>query len=197
MDTFFRFSTSEVEFEIEGSEDFVRRELRRFLQRLAPADAGPETGDAAASPLRRWYEAQAPGGRSPTMQDSILLFGYYLKRERDRHMFAPGDIKGAFAEVGRPVPKSLLQIMGTLRRDQGLLWSPGDKRGAYALSPRGIRHVEDLLGLSESDDAGEAEPADPADAPALGEGPDGEPLSGPERWTRLFRESGGSARGPA
>ena len=197
MDTFFRFSASEVEFEIEGSEDFVRRELRRFLQRLAPAGAEPGTRDTTASSLRSWYDAHAPRGRSLTMQDSILLFGYYLKRERDRHMFAPGDIKGAFAEVGRTVPKSLLQIMGTLRRDQGLLWSPGDKRGAYALSPQGIRHVEELLGLSESDDTGEAAPADPEDAPALREGPDGEPLSGSERWSRLFNESGGTERGPA
>jgi len=193
VDTFFRITTSNVEFELEGSEEFVRRETARFLPRLS--DATVAKGDPApASPLKLWYDERVPHGHPPSMQDSILIFGYFLKREKDRHLFSPGDIKRSFEEVDRKIPKSLLQIMGTLKRNQGLLCSPGDKRGRYALAPPGIRHVEKLLGIRRAGPPApeaRAEASPPDVPPDVEETDDGELVSGPEKWDRLFQPRGG------
>jgi hypothetical protein len=180
MDTLFRIATSEVEFEVEGSEDFVRRETRNLLPWIEGRSVNPPP---VTSPLLAWYRTNLPRGEAPSMQDCVLLFAYYFKREDEKHLFSPADVKRAFAEVDRRVPKSLLQIMGTLKRDHGLLWSPGDKRGAYALSPEGIRYVEKLLGISGAKDRPE-----PKAAPPVVEPEDG--ATGSEHWNRLFKDEG-------
>jgi hypothetical protein len=179
VDTFFRIASPDVEFELEGPEEFVRRQMAQFLPHLSLAGE-PKSAPEAKSPLKEWYDRHFPRGRAPSMQDSILVFGYFLKREKDQHMFTPSDLKRAFTEVGRKVPKSLLQIMGTLKRDHGLLWSPGDKRGVYALPPDGIRKVEGLLGV-ESRKGNGRKTGRPA-SEAKEKDPDREP----EEWKRLF-----------
>jgi len=188
VDTFFRIHTSEVEFELQGPEAFVREQMERFLP---DPDGGTDGGEAPAeaaplSSLRGWYEQKVPKGRSPTMQDSILIFAYFMKRVKDKHLFSPGDIKGSFSEVGRSVPKSLLQIMGTLRRDHRLLWSPEGKRGVYALTPKGIKLVEQLLGIqSVGDEPPPPPPVRTAAAAATAGDGDRPP---PDRWQGLFRD---------
>ena len=189
MDTFFRINTFDVEFEIEGSEEFVRGETARFLPHLSVVATAPEPA-APASPLKTWFDDRVPRGQPPSMQDSILIFGYFLKREKDQHLFSPGDIKRAFGEVDRKIPKSLLQIMGTLKRDQGLLCSPGEKRGRYALAPEGIRHVEALLGVAGTTKSTRTEA--PSPSPTAGPDEDDEPVHGEAKWNRLFKPRGGS-----
>jgi hypothetical protein len=181
VDTFFRIANPDVEFELEGSEEFVRRQMTEFLPHLSLAGEKQEATEAV-SPLKEWYDRHFPRGRAPSMQDSILVFGYFLKREREQHMFTPSDLKRAFTQVGRKVPKSLLQIMGTLKRDHGLLWSPGDKRGVYALPPDGIRRVEGLLGIESP--KRKAKKVEPPATP--GQEPDDSSEHAPEKWKRLF-----------
>lgn len=216
MDTLFRIANERFDLAIEGGEEFVRAGMREFLPALSGA-ATTNGGDApAAAPaparggdLAAWYSRKLPAGRSPTMQDAILVFGYYLKREMAQHMFTPTDVKRAFREVNRHVPKSLLQIMGTLKRDHQLLWSPEDRRGQYALTPKGIKHVEQLLGAAPGTDSpppaptGEnvereapPRPAPPdlsaiENAPALREDEAGGRRSPMERFQLLFRNQEG------
>jgi hypothetical protein len=176
-----------MDFEIEGSEEFVRSEMRQFLPHLA-GGAPPKENPAPSSSLKQWFDTSVPRGRIPTMQDTILIFGYYMKRAGEKHMFSPGDVKACFGEIGRDVPKSLLQIMGTLKRDHGLLWSPEDRRGVYALSPDGIKRVEGILGVGKGRDRKQPA-ADPSKAPVLREEARGGPRSTSEKWDLLFKHS--------
>jgi hypothetical protein len=196
MNTLFRVATKEMEFEIQGSETFVLSEMKHYLPWLAN-DAPSAAAAPTESSLAGWFDRNVPRGRVPTMQDSILIFGYHMKRIGGKHMFSPTDVKACFAEIGRDVPKSLLQIMGTLKRDHGLLWSPEDRRGVYALSPEGIKRVEEMLGItkreaSKAKGADEARSPDPSQAPALRES--GEPKSSSERWNLLFKGGLGRPR---
>jgi hypothetical protein len=208
VDALFRIATDGIELSLAGPEEFVRAEIRAFLPHLTiapPTSGGTPEPDAPPDPdsLPGWYARMVPPGRTPTMQDTILLFGYYLKRVRERHMFNTGDVKHSFRAIGRTLPKSLLQILGTLKRDHGMLWSPEDKRGQYALTPRGIKHVEKLLGIR--DEEGKETEAPPAadraagfdeirKAPALNEAGTGGPRSTSEKWKLLFKERGGGRR---
>ncbi|MHC4470932.1 MAG: hypothetical protein ACYTDY_15620 [Planctomycetota bacterium] len=148
--------------------------MERFLPPLRSA-AGLSKGSAAdeadESTLKGWYERMIRPGQNPTMQDHILIFAFFLHKVKRQFVFTPDDMKSAFADVGREVPKSLLQIMGSLKRDHNLLW-PGDKRGEYCLLPSGIRHVEKLLGIQREE---------PPEAPDLPEAaPIGVPPAEPE-----------------
>jgi hypothetical protein len=163
-----------MEFEVEGSEDFVRSEMEYFLPYLrAAAGMEPPEDEEAGGPLslKRWYEKKIRVGQNPTMQDHILIFAYYLHKEKRQFVFTPDDMKASFSEVGREIPKSLLQIMGSLKRDHNLLW-PGDKRGEYCLLPSGIQHVEKLLGIERPEPPPPpAESAEPEAAPPPREEP--------------------------
>lgn len=205
VDTLFRIATDRYEISLQGTEEFVRSGMARFLPHLGTKPNGGAEAPVGPSPdsLAGWYAANVPSGRSLTMQDAILAFGYFLKRVRNQHLFTPSDVKRAFREVDRRIPKSLLQIMGTLKRDHGLLWSPEDRRGQYALTPTGIRHIERLLGIQkkEPEEASAAAPSAPAPA-ASGAAPNGlggerrEESSSPssQRFESLFRSEEGEDR---
>lgn len=150
MDTLFKFTAEQIGIEWEGSEEFVRRELEFFQPLLSPVGGGEGQAPEDPDSLSAWYGANVPPGQSPTMQDHILVFAYHLNRVKRHFIFTPDDMKAAFREIGRNVPKSLLQIMGSLKRDHQLLY-PGEKRGEYVLTPAGIKHVEKLLGLKREE----------------------------------------------
>ena len=189
MDTLFKFVTEQLGFELEGSEEFVREQMQAFLPFVqSVAGTGAEAEEAEEEgPLRRWYRETVPEGQTPNMQDHILVFAYFLYRQKRQFIFVPDDMKASFEELKREVPKSLLQIMGSLKRDQGMLY-PGNKRGEYSLTPEGIRYVEKLLGIQkpqqESGPAPEVKPP-PDLAPAPSETPEDSPAR--EKFTSLFK----------
>ena len=170
MDTLYRFATEHIELALEGSEDFVREEMEQF-QALLMSSAGitgaDGSGERDASTLKGWYEQSIRPGQNPTMQDHILIFAYFLHKVKRQFVFTPDDMKASFSEIGREVPKSLLQIMGSLKRDHNLLW-PGDKRGEYCLLPSGIQHVERVLGIQREGPQEAPEPTEQPGDPAIG-----------------------------
>lgn len=163
METSLKVSTEDFRLELTGSEEFVRASLEPFLPLLRlPAGVESPPTQAAAEPesaLKKWFRETVPNGYSPTMQDMILVFAYYLNREKRQFIFVPDDMKASFRRMDRTIPKSLLQILGSLKRDRGLLYS-GERRGEYCLTPAGIRHVQALLGISTVES-----PASPTTAP--------------------------------
>ena len=152
METSFRFSMEHIEIECEGSEDFVRSEMKPFLAYFSAGTRSAPAEETDPDSLLAWYGNTIPPGQTPTMQDHILVFAYFLNRKKRQFIFTPDDMKAAFDEVGRTVPKSLLQIMGSLKRDHQQLYS-GDKRGEYCLTPSGLKYVERLLGIGKPEDA--------------------------------------------
>ena len=191
MDTLFKFVSEQLGFELEGSEAFVREQMQFFLPFVrgttdtpAPMNDEPEEGS-----LPHWYKQTIPPGQSPTMQDHILIFAYYLYRQTRQFIFVPDDMKASFNELNRVIPKSLLQIMGSLKRDQGLLF-PGKKRGEYSMTPQGIKYVEGILGIRRAEEA-------PTAVETREKAPEATPTEKPEmdspqrdRFLSLFKGNG-------
>ena len=157
--TIFRFEAGDVRFELEGNEDFVRRNLPVFLpfvtKVVGPGKAADarEDGDAAAptpgaadpKDLPAWWEKSVPRGTRVSLQDMILVFAYWMRGFR-KFIFTSEDIRRAFEAVGQDEPKSLLQILGTLKRDHNLILGT-ERRGEYMLNTTGIDRVRGILGI--------------------------------------------------
>jgi hypothetical protein len=149
----FKFSTDDMSVEVEGPEEWVQPHIQflmPFLRRTTGAgEAGSEGGDRAAQPrdindVGAWWAAKLPNGANPSMQDTILLFAFFMRSFR-KTVFVSDDIRRCFSAMGLEEPKSLLQILGTLKRDHGMLLNAG-KRGEYMMNTTGIARVRELLG---------------------------------------------------
>jgi hypothetical protein len=167
--TIFRFESGEIAFELSGSEEFVKRNLPSFmpfvgrLAGLAPAsEAKKDTASAEASAggpmtLKAWYDKHVPLGTRVSMQDAILVFALWM-RSFKKYIFTSEDIRRGFEEMGLPEPKSLLQILGTLKRDHNLILGT-ERRGEYMLNTTGIERAKRLLGMPVTSGRTGAEPA--------------------------------------
>jgi hypothetical protein len=193
MDASMKFKSGDVVLEIEGSEEFVRRHMSAFrplLSGTAPPPVAEETPEVAPDSLLAWYRKTVPSKLIPSMQDSVLLFAYFLNRVKRQTIFVPEDMKNGFHAVGRTVPKSLLQIMGSLKRDMNLLYS-GTKRGEYCIMPQGLKYVENLLGIRKHDLEEQKAKAEAVYAAATTP----PPVEGESQAARLFARLPGSRNG--
>jgi hypothetical protein len=149
--TTFRFAAGGVSFELGGSEEFVRRHLPEFLpfvERVAGRhSSSPPAARADGAPdLTTWLESHGAGGVKLTMQDSILVFALWM-RSFKKYIFTSEDIRRGFEGLGQPEPKSLLQILGTLKRDHNLILGT-ERRGEYMLNTTGIERARQLVGIA-------------------------------------------------
>ena len=154
MNVVFRFSSASARIEVEGPESFVRSHLEFLLPHVrsvtgaAPSASTPGApAPAAGGPdgLPAWWEANVPASADPSLQDTILVFAYHMRTYR-KLVFMSEDIRRAFGAMGMEEPRSLLQILGTLKRDHGLLLNAG-KRGEYMMNTTGIARVRTLIGV--------------------------------------------------
>ena len=156
--TVFRFESGEISFELSGSEEFVRKNLPAFMPfvgriaGIAPTEGAKATAAggaaaAAAGPmtLKDWYDKHVPLGTRVSMQDAILVFALWMRGFK-KYIFTSEDIRRAFEEMGQSEPKSLLQILGTLKRDHNLILGT-ERRGEYMLNTTGIERAKRLLGM--------------------------------------------------
>lgn len=193
--TTFRFESGDVRFELTGSEDFVRRNLAMLLPIVSraagaapqpaaaaapaapapgapatpggvpPVPAGPAQTETSPADMRAWYERHIPAAARVSMQDQILVFAYWMRGFR-KFIFGSDDIRRGFEAIGQQEPKSLLQILGTLKRDHNLILGT-ERRGEYMMNTTGIDRAREVLGIpkpSSSRDAGGSAPRDANDA---------------------------------
>ena len=153
MDGVFRFSTADVGFEVEGPGEFVRSQLEflaPFLGRATGAGPRPPAGVPGAPPAEgiegvgSWWRAQVPPGSDPSVQDTILLFALFMRTYR-KTVFLCEDVRRCFQVMGIEEPRSLLQILGTLKREHGLLLNAG-RRGEYMMNTTGTARAREILG---------------------------------------------------
>jgi hypothetical protein len=154
--TSFRFESGELSFELAGSEEFVMKNLPAFMPLVAriaglePKKAESPAQSAEPAPsgpvaLKTWWERSVPFGTRVSMQDAILVFALWM-RSFKKYIFTSEDIRRGFEEMGLPEPKSLLQILGTLKRDHNLILGT-ERRGEYMLNTTGIDRARQLLGM--------------------------------------------------
>ena len=158
MTSVFRFSTDTTSIEVEGSEEFLLGHiefLAPFVRRTTGAAAAPAAAGAPAAPtsagidgVAHWWYASIPDGVMPSIQDTILLFAYFMRTYR-KTVFLSEDIRRCFQIMGRSSgmeePRSLLQILGNLRREHGLLLNAG-RRGEYMMNTTGIARAREVIG---------------------------------------------------
>ena len=181
MEVVFKFTADEVGIEVEGPEEFVRAQmefLAPFVRRATgvpqvPGPAAPAAGPAAAGieNVAAWWREHVPPSAGPSLQDSILLFAYFMRSYR-KTVFQSEDVRRCFQVLGVEEPKSLLQILGTLKRDHGLLLNAG-RRGEYMMNTTGIARAREILGERRAAEGVHL----PAGGPAVGAGEPAAPVA--------------------
>ena len=152
--TTFKFTTADVTIELEGSEDFVERQIKFFTSHMAtsPVEAAPSDSAVAAKlgngqpnngqlALDEFFRARATRAGRGAIQEALLLFGFYMQEIEGQQEFSIDQLGASFGAVGRPVPKNLHHAVGTLKRKQGW-FVPGSRRGTYRVGQAGVRLVK-------------------------------------------------------
>jgi len=148
-ETVLKFTAQDVTIELQGSEEFVERQIRFFKHYLeqqtpeAEAAEAPEQDEGVRPGLHNFFQERASKAGRGAIQESLLLFGYYLQEVDGQPEFSIEQIGGCFGVVGRPPPKNLHHAVGTLKRKQKW-FQEGSKRGYYRLSDRGRKLVRPL-----------------------------------------------------
>ncbi len=157
----FRFHSPEFQVEFSGSEEFVADQIGLVRDRIrailaaegAPAadastaeSGAPEPAPRPEPPAREECDlgAKTREGRG-ALQDSILIFAYYMQTYQGKHEFSIEDLNFCFDLLNIQRPKSLANTLGIIKRDRKLLHA-GSRRGTYALSEKGIDRVRRLTG---------------------------------------------------
>ncbi len=148
QETVLKFTSGEVTIELQGSEEFVERQVRFFRHYLSGATAAPATPavsapaatEAPKSGLAEFFHGRAARAGRGAIQEALLHFGYYLQVVEGQPEFSIEQLGGCFAVVGRPMPKNLHHAVGTLKRKQKW-FQEGTRRGLYRLSEKGRRLV--------------------------------------------------------
>ena len=140
-ETVLRFTTQDVTIELQGSEDFVERQIRFFRHYLEEPEADARVARPTGKPTpAEFFAARATKQGRGAIQEALLLFGYFLQEVEGQEEFSIEQIGGCFGVVGRPLPKNLHHAVGTLKRKQGW-FQEGSKRGLYRLAEKGKRLV--------------------------------------------------------
>ncbi|MHC4974742.1 MAG: hypothetical protein ACYTG3_20695 [Planctomycetota bacterium] len=142
-ETVLKFTTTEVTIELQGSEEFVERQIqffRHYLEAQAPREEPVQEDEGTRLSLESFFQERASKAGRGAIQESLLLFGYYLQEVEGQPEFSIEQIGGCFGVVGRPLPKNLHHAVGTLKRKHRW-FQEGSKRGYYRLSDRGRKLV--------------------------------------------------------
>jgi len=145
-ETILKFTSKDVTIELSGSEEFVERQIKFFKHYLDEPQAEseePEQDQGKRPNLEGFFQGRASKAGRGAIQESLLLFGYYLQEVEGQPEFSIEQIGGCFGVVGRPMPKNLHHAVGTLQRKQKW-FQEGSKRGYYRLSERGKKLVKPL-----------------------------------------------------
>ena len=138
-ETILKFTSQDVTIELQGSEDFVERQIK-FFKHYLRSESAPSAPAAQAPSLGDFFKRRSPRSGRGAIQEALLLFGYYLQEVEGQSEFSIEQIGGCFGVVGRPMPKNLHHAVGTLKRKHGW-FQEGSKRGSYRLSEKGKKLV--------------------------------------------------------
>jgi len=146
-ETLLKFTSKDVTIELQGSEEFVERQLRFFRRYLNVAENESPAATAAPASARPslsdFFNARVTRTGRGAIQESLLVFGYWLQVVEGNPEFSIEQIAGCFPLVGRALPKNLHHAVGTLKRKHRW-FEEGSKRGLYSVSEKGRKLVRPL-----------------------------------------------------
>lgn len=146
-ETILKFTSKDVTIELSGTEEFVERQIQFFRHYLRSEQAQAEAVPAATGPQRpglaEFFQTRSARSGRGAIQESLLLFGYYLQEVEGNPEFSIEQIAGCFPLVGRQLPKNLHHAVGTLKRKHKW-FQEGSKRGLYRVAEKGLKLVRPL-----------------------------------------------------
>ncbi len=110
----------------------------------APAPAAPAAAPAEVSLEAFYKRAKSRVGRG-ALQETILIFAYFLREHRNKEEFGIDNLNACFSLVGVVPPKSLANTLGIMKRVNKFFES-GTRRGTYALTDKGNAYVRKMIG---------------------------------------------------
>jgi hypothetical protein len=156
----FAFKGKDLEVEFEGRADFVTAQIEHFkaaflarqqealqaggADAAAPAGAAARPADGEPSLEDFYKRAKSRVGRG-ALQETILIFAYFLRTRRHKEEFGIDNLNACFSLVGVAPPKSLANTLGIMKRNLKFFQS-GTRRGAYTLTEKGLAYVKRLAG---------------------------------------------------
>jgi hypothetical protein len=124
---------------LEGPEDFIRGELRRFVsppvEGIGPKETPSEGLSRAVRSEREFISEKRPANQTET----VAILGFYLTQNGHAE-FTETDIRRAYIRAGVKPPKVVAQALRDARNKFDLIES-GKKRGTFVLSEHGDRTV--------------------------------------------------------
>jgi hypothetical protein len=121
---------------LEGPEDFVRAEVRRFtVLGEAARSTSANNADPAALTERDLIAQKRPKNHTET----VAVLGFCLT-ENGKAEFTEADIKKAYIRAGVRPPKVISQALRDARNKFDLI-EAGEEKGSYRLSTHGDRTV--------------------------------------------------------
>ena len=148
-DAVFRFNAGDLELEFAGPEAWVAGQVSHFLDRIKKELGLEDDAPARPSqpPLADFLRtARTRTGRG-ALQDTILVFAYYLRETHGADEIGIDDIGACFGIVGQEQPRNLANTIGVMKRSQRF-FAPGSRRGRYTLTDRGLSRAKSLIGRS-------------------------------------------------
>ena len=122
---------------LEGLEDFVRAEVRRFM---SPNGSDANGTSASTEDRIALTERDMIAQKQPKNQtDTVAVLGFCLA-ENGHGEFTEADIKRAYLRAGVRPPKVISQALRDARNKFDLI-EAGTKKGTYRLSAHGDRTV--------------------------------------------------------
>jgi hypothetical protein len=154
----FSFKGKDLEVEFEGRADFVTAQIQHFKEAFASREPAAQEKSAAESTatgagpvaegdisLEQFYKrAKSRVGRG-ALQETILIFAYFLREYRSKEEFGIENLNACFSLVGVSPPKSLANTLGIMKRNLKFFHS-GSRRGTYTLTEKGTAYVKRLTG---------------------------------------------------
>jgi len=137
-ETLLKFASKDVTIELQGTEDFVERQVRFFRHYLSEASETPSAKEPERPALADFFQSHASRAGRGAIQEALLIFGYYLQEVEGKPEFSIDQLGSCFGVVGRPPPKNLHHAVGTLKRKHKW-FEEGSKRGLYRVSEKGRR----------------------------------------------------------
>ena len=90
--------------------------------------------------------ARSREGRG-ALQETILIFAYYMTEIRGQSELTIDDIASCFTLADAAPPRNLANTMGIMKRSQSF-FDAGPGRGRYVLTEKGVAYVRRLIGTT-------------------------------------------------
>jgi hypothetical protein len=132
---------------LEGPEDFVRSEVRRFTE-PDPEPANHSAKAAAAPAPGQLSERDLIAQKRPRNQTEVVAVLGFCLIENGLAEFSEADIKKAYIRAGVRPPKVIAQALRDARNKFDFI-EAGSKKGTYRLSTHGDRTVRFDLPVGE------------------------------------------------